>query len=424
LVSDNNWSDLFQTGSERKLANHRETSDISHMRFRLGLMHLAIIMAVFLLIAFSVSAHARVPRKPIPSPSPSPTPSPSPSVKPEEFVDELEKDFTLRTIGQLQITNMRGNVVVQGWAMDKIRVRAKRKAMAANEEEAKALFSALDFRYQSSRENIELSAEYGRGLSIEDRLKERENPKTSMEMQIFAPANLKLRVWAVDGSVTVKGWNADLEVRTASGPILAESLRSPTVSLLCSTCAMQVKSARHAQSLRCMGGAGAITIQDVAGSQVYAESSTGAIRLAGVSGEQLYVSKSGPITGGKLRGRIEFHTQQAPVEIEDSRGFLSGRTETGNIIARMKDWVFTDRALIESVQGSIVLDLPQQFSGDVDVWSLSGKANIDFPLTPEGVSRASVGPEPTNHLLGRVGSGGGLLKIFSERGDIRVEHGT
>ena len=357
---------------------------------------------------------------------PAETPDPGPSVSPHptEFEDELERDFTLRTIGQLQITNMRGNVVVQGWAMDKIRVRATRKAVAATEGEAKSLFSALDFRYQSSQGNIELSAEYGRGLSIEDRLKERENPKTSMEMQVFAPANLSLRVWAVDGNVTVKGWNADLEVRTASGPILAEGLRSPTVSLLCSTCTMQVKSAKKAQSLRCMGGSGAITIQDVAGSQVYAESSSGAIRLAGISGEQLYVSKSGPITGGKLKGRIEFHTLQAPVEIEDSRGFVSGRTETGNIIARMKDWVFSDRALIESVKGSIELDLPQGFSGDVDVWSLSGKANVDFPMTPEGVSSTAIGPEPANHLLGRVGTGGGLLKIFSERGDIRVEHGS
>lgn len=339
-----------------------------------------------------------------------------------EFADEIERDFTLRTIGQLQITNMRGNIVVQGWAMDKIRVRAKRRATAETEADAKALFRALDFRYQASRENIELSAEYGRGLAIQDRLKERENPKTSMEMQIFAPANLKLRVWAVDGSVSVKGWNADLEIRTAAGQITAENLRSDSISLLCSACTMQVRSAKG--SLRCMGGTGPIAIQDVGGPHVYAESSTGPIKLARISGEQLYVSKSGAITGMNLKGHIEFHTQQASVEIEDARGFLSGRTESGNIVARMKDWVFHDRALIESVQGSIFLDLPKEFSGDVDVWSLTGKTLIDFPVRAEGISSSSIGPEPANHLLGRVGSGGGLLKIFSERGDIRVQRGS
>jgi hypothetical protein len=341
----------------------------------------------------------------------------------QEYVDEVERDFTLRTLGLLQITNMRGNIVVQGWSIDKIRVKARRRAEATSQEQAEALFSALDFRYQSTHENIELSAEYGRGLSIEDRLKERENPKTAMEMVVYAPANLKLRVWAVAGSVTVKGWNGDLEIRTASGPIVAENLRSETVSLLCSTCSMQVKSAKGSRSLRAMGGTGAIKIQDVTGDQIYAESSSGAILLAAVSGEQLYVSKSGQITGGKLRGRIEFHTQQAPVEIEDSRGFLSGRTETGNIVARMKDWVFTDRALIESVKGSILLDLPPKFSGDVDVWSFTGKALIEFPILPEAVSPNSIGPEPANHLLGRIGTGGGLLKVFSERGDIKVQRG-
>lgn len=339
-----------------------------------------------------------------------------------EFRDEVERDFILRNNGQLQITNMRGNIVVQGWAMDKIRVKAKRKAIVDTQEQANALFAAVDFRHHSTQDNIELSAEYGRGLSIQDRLKERENPKTSMEMLVYAPAHLKLRVWAVDGSVYVKGWNSDLEVRTASGPITVENLKSDSISLLCSACAMQVKSAKG--SLRCMGGTGPISIQDVVGAHVYSESSSGSMKITGVSGEQLYVSKSGAISGGKLQGRIEFHTQQAPVQIEDSRGFLSGRTETGNIVARMKDWVFSDRALIESIQGSIHLDLPQRFSGDVDVWSLSGQAVVDFPMTSDGVPKSSIGPEPANHLLGRVGTGGGLLKVFSERGDIRVQRGS
>jgi hypothetical protein len=88
----------------------------------------------------------------------------------------------------------------------------------------------------------------------------------------------------------------------------------------------------------------------------------------------------------------------------------------------MKDWVFSDRALIESVRGSITLGLPTLFSGDVDVWSLSGNTSIDFPVAPE--EGAASGPQPANHLLGRIGTGGGLLKVFSERGDIHVERGT
>ena len=77
-------------------------------------------------------------------------PSPQPSSPVHEFSDEMEKDFNLRSIGQLQLSNLRGNVTVIGWSQDKIRVHAHRRVYVANPEQAKAAFSAMDFFYQES----------------------------------------------------------------------------------------------------------------------------------------------------------------------------------------------------------------------------------------------------------------------------------
>src|SRR5262249_7882576 len=107
-----------------------------------------------------------------------PVPAPSP-VPLRDFYDDVGRDFTLRSIGQVQVPNMRGDVQVQGWALDKVRVRAKRHVRAASPTEAKRLLSAVDFRYSAGRDNIELSAEYGRGLDIQERLHERMHPRTS-----------------------------------------------------------------------------------------------------------------------------------------------------------------------------------------------------------------------------------------------------
>jgi DUF4097 and DUF4098 domain-containing protein YvlB len=142
------------------------------------------------------------------------------------------------------------------------------------------------------------------------------------------------------------------------------------------------------------------------------------IRADRIDGEQLFVSKTGPISGKRLKGHIEFHTQQAPVELVESSGFLSGRTESGNITARMIGWKFSDKALLESGKGSIQLFLPAAFSGDIDLWSVNGKAEISFPF--EKTTGPKVGPEPPNHLLGRVGEGGEILKILTEKGDIAL----
>ncbi|OFZ22207.1 MAG: hypothetical protein A2X94_01750 [Bdellovibrionales bacterium GWB1_55_8] len=337
-----------------------------------------------------------------------------------EFVEEIERDFPLKSIGQLHVTNMRGDVSVQGWALDKIRIKARRKAIADTQEEAQKLFSTMDFRYRSiDGSDIELSAEYGRGLDIQARLKERESPRTGMEMIVFAPGNLKLKISTVDGKATAKSWSAPLEIRTAAGPIVVQRVKSQSVSLLCPSCLMKIENVKA--SIRCMGGTGKIELKEVRGGSVYAETSSGSIVMNTVIGEQLYVSSSGEITGKALDGRIEFHAQTAPVEINSSSGFLSGRTTSGAISAQMKRWKFSDKALIETDSGNISLRLPFAFSGDVDIWSLEGKTEVGFPVRK--LEEAAVGPQPAERFYGRVRDGGELLKLYTKFGNIRVFRG-
>ena len=143
------------------------------------------------------------------------------------ITDDVERDFKLRSIGHLQISNLRGPIVIEG--LDP-RQDPRESAPQGDRElprGGQALFEALDFRYREVDGDIELSAEYGKGLAIQERLRERENPRTSMEMVISAPAGLKMRVWAVDGAVSVKGWSAPLEVRTGSGAIRIEGSEVP-----------------------------------------------------------------------------------------------------------------------------------------------------------------------------------------------------
>jgi hypothetical protein len=357
---------------------------------------------------------------PVPSPVPSVVPTESHEV--HEFHDEIERDFAVRSIAQLQVTNMRGDISIQGWSLDKIRIKARRKALASNAEEAKRLFSAVDFRHQASNSLIELAAEYGRGLSLEERLREREHPRTSMEMTVFAPAGLKLKIWGVDGKILVRGWSASVDVRDSTGSINIESVKSGGASVLCPSCAIRIRSVRG--PVRSMGGSGNIELSDVDSRLVYVETEAGSISASQVRGEQLYVTKSGPITARELSGRIEFHAGDGPVRITDSSGFLSGRTTGGSIHAQMRDWKFADKAVIESVQGEIELKLPLDFSGEVDLKSGTGTTELGFPveITDERtVSRGGIVPSRSpGQITGRVGEGGELLKVSSTRGNVRV----
>ncbi len=341
-----------------------------------------------------------------------------------EFIDEIEKDYSLLSIGNLSVTNTKGDIHIEGKAIDKIKIKIRKTAIAENSEAAKKLFELADFRYQASGGgNIEISSQYNKELSIEERLHEGENTKIHSDIYISAPAKLKLKVWSINGKVILKNWHSGISIRSNSGTLQLENLKADEVSILCSSCAADLKNINA--SIRCMAGAGQIKLNNVSGKNIYIETSSGPIHLLNVQGGQLYISKSGPIEGQVLNGKIEFRAQESSVLLREVSGSLSGAVKTGDITATVKNWVFTDKALIESLKGDIRLTLPKVFSGDIDVWSIHGQASVDFPTTSiqESPNSSNSAASNLNHIVGTVKDGGELLKIFTTDGNIHVFKG-
>jgi DUF4097 and DUF4098 domain-containing protein YvlB len=299
-------------------------------------------------------------------------------------------------------------------------VKAKRTVYAANADEAKKLFAAIDFRYQETEGNIEFSGQYGQGLSIAERIQERarssdSSKRASMEMTVFAPSNLKLKVWASDGAVSVKGWNSDVELRSSSGEITGEQLKGSRVSCLCQSCEVHLKNARG--SVRAMSQSGGLFLEGMNAGDIYLESASGGINMQNTRAETLLlVTKTGSIIGKGIQGNVEFHTQQGSVSITGLNGFASGKSDSGNIEIQSHSWTFNDNALIESQKGNVSVSMPSGFAGDVDVWSKKGQAGVDFPLKRSADQRID-----PNHWVGRIGEEATeLLKIFSDSGNVKL----
>lgn len=139
--------------------------------------------------------------------------------------ETFEKDYPLRSTGEISVINARGDIVVEGWAQDRVRVRGEKTARIEDPSEAHRLMGFTDFGFSQIGKTIELSAEYGKGLDIEQRLKERSLSRVSMDLTIYAPSSLPLKVWAVNGKVTVRNWSAPIEVRTTEGAVEIENVK-------------------------------------------------------------------------------------------------------------------------------------------------------------------------------------------------------
>ncbi len=334
-----------------------------------------------------------------------------------EYVEETERDYSLKHLKPLHITNVRGDISVQGWSLDKLRIKLKKKVLASSPILATRLLSTMDYRYTSDGPSLEISSQYSKGLTIEERLKERGNPNVRLEIQVFAPSRLNLHLWAVDGQLSIKNWAGNADLRSRSGGVQVEQFKGEQISLICESCSARFSHVRG--SVQSLTGKGISELSHVRGKRIYVETVDGAIQAKDVSGDQLYSSRSGLIQGDTLQGKVEFNAENSKVSLDRLDGSLSGYLEKGALKAQVNRWAPTDQATIETVAASVELLLPASFSANLDLWSKQGSVEVKFPIVPTGDTFGSA-PTQDTRLLGRVRDGGELFRIFSEMGSISL----
>lgn len=297
-----------------------------------------------------------------------------------EFVDEFEKDFPLKSVGALKVTNGVGSTTLQGWSMDKIRVKVTRKVEAATLEESQQILKAYDVDFSEREGNLELSVLTGKDQDLGVRLKERKAARVKVDLLIKAPAHLNLDYWGVNGNFSVQNWNSSVSSRLFSGEMKFEDISTfgKGVAAVCPECKFEFKSIKA--NLRCLGGKKEVLLHQVAGREIYVETSSGNQLFRNVSGQQMSVSADGKITGESQVGSVDFGTRSGDIALSGLRGRVSGRTGSGAISVSATHWDLRERSFLESDSGSVHLELPEDFSGTADLWSVEGKVEMDFPF--------------------------------------------
>jgi DUF4097 and DUF4098 domain-containing protein YvlB len=94
-------------------------------------------------------------------------------------------------------------------------------------------------------------------------------------------------------------------------------------------------------------------------------------------------------------------------------GTAEATTVNGSVRASMgrADWTGTMK--FNTVNGGITVEVPADFSADVEASTVNGSIETDFPLTVQGRFM-------NRRLRGRVGAGGRTLEMESVNGSIRL----
>jgi DUF4097 and DUF4098 domain-containing protein YvlB len=329
-----------------------------------------------------------------------------------DFEAQLYREIALRSVGVLQVSNLRGAVEVQPWSQDRIRVVATKRVRAESASEAERELSIADVRLEQQEQGLEVRAEYGQQLELAERLKERKNPRVSMDLLIQAPPYLQLKVLTGPGRASLREWKGQAEIRTSVGRLRVEHFRGSSLAVACESCRM-LSDVRA--EVRVLAVSGRVEMKRIAGAKLFVDIQRGDVVSEDVRSEhQVYLLRDAKMVATRAVGEIEFSALSGSVALGRCEGSVSGKTVSGSIRLDLKRWGTRDRSFLESESGDVELSLASEASGEIEIVPGSGaKVETDFDrlLRKSETGRAQLKLGSTRRQM-RVSSQKGLIRLL------------
>jgi DUF4097 and DUF4098 domain-containing protein YvlB len=122
------------------------------------------------------------------------------------------------------------------------------------------------------------------------------------------------------------------------------------------------------------------------------------VRVSGFDGEAHVSSASGDVHVGEVRGTVSARAASGDVEVEITRLEGAGNME------------------FSTASGDVRVSLPGNLDADVDMSTVSGSLETDFPIQVEQKRHGS-----GRRASGRLGSGSRTLRISAASGDVTLK---
>lgn len=211
------------------------------------------------------------------------------------------------------------------------------------------------------------------------------------DLVIEVPRGRTFSLFVSAGDVEVSGLEGRIEIDTGSGEVVASNVQG---SLLVDT------------------GSGAVRVTGVRG-ELNVDTGSGSVALRDVDGPGVVVDTgSGRVTGSAIRaGTLRVDTGSGSIELDEvTSGDVVLDTGSGSVDVTLTQDV--ERLDIDTGSGSVTVRAPAALGAELEVETGSGGIDVDFAVQVRTVRR--------DHLVGRIGDGGGRIRIDTGSGSIRL----
>lgn len=122
---------------------------------------------------------------------------------------------------------------------------------------------------------------------------------------------------------------------------------------------------------------------------------------------------NGSISVDGVSGQTRFHTENGSVYLTGVAGDVEGSTQNGSVSIELAGTRWNGHGLrAQTTNGSVHLDIPDNFSANVQASTVNGKLRIDFPITVQG--------EIGRNAEFQLGDGGPLIEARSVNGSVTI----
>jgi DUF4097 and DUF4098 domain-containing protein YvlB len=169
-------------------------------------------------------------------------------------------------------------------------------------------------------------------------------------------------------------------------------------------------------NIRAASGNGDVFVNG-AHAEVRAASGNGEITVASTGGPVHASSGNGDIDVSQAGGEVVARSGNGDVRVTTRRGPVSAYSGNGSIDARMTTVSGAEDMTFRTGNGSITVELPASFEGEIDARLPNGRLESDFPLRVEG----RLDPR---RLRATIGRGGARVTIVSGSGGASIRKGA
>jgi len=198
----------------------------------------------------------------------------------------------------------------------------------------------------------------------------------SVDYEITAPPDTKVRTKSGSGDQTIEGMQAGVDVETGSGDVKLNDLAG---DIRIHTGSGNVQARGAAGPFEARAGSGDITIEE------------------------------------KAKGDVRVETGSGNIEARGLDGGLNASTGSGDVRV---DGTPANSWYVKTGSGNAELRLPQESAFDLDVSTSSGSVEVNHPVTTTVQGRVE---ETRKTIRGKVRGGGPEINVHTGSGDVHVD---